>query len=152
MPAVLDAAKAVGTIHAVEKAGTNDDAQSKELISDITKHAQVLLTNSLTDMANRTDAIYNAANAVQKPSPLPRRFRDRQAHLRNRHAPQRGLSGNDTQALRSIEQTCSQIASAASDLGIAMGNPDSFKDIANNADGLRQKAAAVLSAEAGRGP
>jgi G:T/U-mismatch repair DNA glycosylase len=149
MPAILDAAKAVGTIHAVEEAGTHDEAQSRELIKEVTDHAVALLKNSTGDMSNRVNAISTAANAVQTLQRVDPATGRRTTETITRRG---GISGNDAQTLRNIQQTCAQIVSAASDLATDMGNPDAFKEIAANADNVRQRATAVLNGDSGRGP
>ncbi len=144
LPLILDAAKAVATLRALEQAGTGDDAQSKPLVGELALAATVLLGNSVAEMNGAIDTIAAGANLV---GTLPIMRVDPVSGLRtlDQVARRRGLVGDEPARLKSIQQTCAQIITTCQDLRVALNVTDPFQGIASDADTVARKAGKVLT-------
>jgi hypothetical protein len=151
MPPVLDAAKAVATLRALEKAGTGDDAQSKRLAEELAPRAVLRLGNSVADMDGAARTIVSAANMVYS-TPAVRVNPVTGVRTFDQIARRRGLVGDDAARLKSIQQTCAQIITACQDLPLALDATDDFNAIAKNADALAQAVGKALADDYSRPP
>jgi hypothetical protein len=150
-PPILDAAKAVATLRALEKAGTGDDAQSKVLAAELATRATLLLGNSVADMNGTVDTIAGGANLI---AALPVLSVDAVTGLRtvNQVVRRRGLVGDDPARLKAIQQTCAQVSAACADLQLALDASDTFQAIAADAGAVARKAGQVLGDDYARPP
>jgi hypothetical protein len=144
MGPILDAAKALATLRALEKAGTNDEIQSKPLATALAASASVLLGNSVAAMNAAVDAIAAGANLVYA---VPIQRVDPVSGVRaiDQITRRRGLVNDEPAQLRSLQQTCAQIVTACYDLHLALDATDPFAGIASDANTLAQKAGQVLT-------
>jgi len=151
MPPILDAAKSVAALRALEKAGTGDDAQSKVLAGDLTNHAAALLASSMGGMTSAADAIGAGANLVYT-LPIQRVDMVTGARYIDQAPRRRGLVNDDGARLKSIQQTTAQIITACQDLDLLLDARDTFKSLAADANTLTQKAGKILSDDYSRMP
>jgi hypothetical protein len=144
LPPILDAARDLATLRAIEKAATDDDAQSKALVADLAKRAIILLGNSVADMNGTVETIATGANLkygmpVQRVDPVSGQTAMDQISRR------RGLLGDEPARLRSIQQACTQVIATCRELPLALDAAETFNAIAGDADAVAKKAARVLS-------
>jgi hypothetical protein len=144
MPPILDAAKAVATLRALEKAGTGDDVQSKPIAAELATRAVMRLGNSVADLSGTVRTIADAANLVYS-APVQRVDRVTGVRTLDQISRRRGLVGDEPARLKSIRQTCAQIITACLDLQLALDASDDFNAIANNADAVAQRAGKALT-------
>ena len=144
MPPILDTAKEVATLRALEKAGTEDDAQSKPLALQLAGTASVVLGNAVAGMNGDIDAIAGGANLIYA---LPIQRVDMVTGVRSvdQITHRRGLVNDEAARLKAIQQNCAAIITACYDLRLALDTPDPFAGIAGDANTLAQKAGRVLN-------
>jgi hypothetical protein len=145
LPPVLEAAKVAGSLRGLEQAATGGEAASKEMTDNLARHAALLVENAVSDMSLKTETIAGRANTVVTSPILHRDPATNQARLVDM-SHRRGLDGQETQALQTIDRDCAQVVTVAGDLALALPSQASaFKSSAAAATSLRAKVAAVLN-------
>jgi hypothetical protein len=141
---ILDLAKSIAALRAVEKAATDADNESTVLVSQLTTRATIMLGNSVADMSAAVDSIAANANQVYT-YPIPRINPATKQQYFDQGTRRRGLNSDQGARLKTIQQNCAQTISACADLGLALDAVDKFRPIANDADRVTQKAVRVLN-------
>ncbi len=119
--------------------------QTQALSKGLSARGLSLMTSALGDISLRIDAVSKIANTTMTTSVM------QYDQISGRSLPQqiltrRGLDGGNVSELKGIQQTCTQITSAANDLGLALSQDhNAYKDIATQADGARNKEGALLT-------
>ena len=145
MTVVAAAGRDAAILRALDMAASGAPAgeQSQKLTGDLLNHANDLVNNSLSQMRLSANSIANLANQpvvlpVENRNPATGGWTVQQVRRR------RGLSNDDTQTLKSIVQTASQIVASTTELSIELADPEGFKDSQAAADALRKQAEALL--------
>ena len=126
--------------------GTVDD--TRKTVSDLKDRVQELTSKALEKLARRTDEISAMANeTIRTEAPVRQGGGGigQQEFIRRR-----GLTGQDSQELRSIIQTTGQIAAATQELVSALGEKSDADDLLEQANEVRQRADKALRADYGR--
>jgi hypothetical protein len=120
---VMEAAKAAGSLRALEKAATGDVARSKELTERLASHASLLVSNGVNDLSLRTEAIAARANAIVT-TPMPQRDPSTKVARMVEVSHRRGLTGEEVGELKRIVQECGQAVTSAGELARALPSED----------------------------
>jgi len=141
---LMDASKQVAALRGVEKVATGDTVQSKEFAESLGSHAAALLGSGVAELASKTEAIAARANTIVT---TPVAYRDQAGLPRlDNISHRRGLEGSDIQDLRNVQNTCTQVISAATDLAMILpSQATAFKEAASTARGVGAKANVVLN-------
>jgi hypothetical protein len=146
LPPIADALKALNGLDVLERAATGADEQVKGAATDLADRGHELMDKALDKMAKRVDRITNAANET-----LTRRvrvptgggqFADRTI------VRKRGLKHEDHKELKSVLETCPQIAKSAEELAVASGGEkEDVEELVEKAQDIREVAEKTLNTD-----
>ena len=151
MTPILNLAKSIAALRAMEQAGTGDTANSKLLEAALANRAVALLAPALIQMRQTAEGIGQSANVVyyipvQQSNPLS-------GYTTLTQVPHRhGLANDENASLKTMQQTCAQIVSACLDLDLALENPDNLKASTTDANDLGRKITNILNDDYSRVP
>ena len=137
----------VASLRILELAATGgqDDA-TKQVISDLAKHAQDLMGDAVQSMAKDVDGLDKYANALVEYDDIT--YDPTYGARRVPRWRKRGLLAKDQQELRNVESTCDQIVPASRELSDALGTDGSGLDaVRTAAEKVGRKADQVLNAD-----
>ena len=147
LPPIVEFAKTVAGIRALEFAvnGNNDD--TKEMFGELATHAADLMSAEADNMTSQVGAIESHAKQLVNEDytvmdPVTKR------PVTQHRLRQRGLINDDASVLKSIINTCDKYAQAAKELGVALGaEPKLFQPGVKKADDTSTKATIVLNTD-----
>ncbi len=146
MTAIMSAARDAAALRAMEKlaAGPPDPADSQKLAADLLNRADALTANSLNQMSTSVHSFSALANQIQAQSIEQV---DPVSHVRQieQVGRRRGLSPSETQSVKSIQQTCTQIVSSLHELSVEFAAPENFKQTTAAAVDLQKATASILN-------
>jgi len=144
---IMQVMPTVASLRILELAATGgqDDA-TKQVISDLAKHAQDLMGDAVQSMAKDVDGLDKYANALVEYDDIT--YDPTYGARRVPRWRKRGLLAKDQQELRNVESTCDQIVPASRELSDALGTDGSGLDaVRTAAEKVGRKADQVLNAD-----
>jgi len=121
---VIDAARSLGDLHAIEHAANNSDAQTKQIGSTLGDHAHKLIADALTQMSKRVEDIWKTAS---RPN-VRRNGGQYNQQSYDYGAGMMGMSSTESGDLKNTTATTEKVVSVATDLATVTGGADLTAD------------------------
>ena len=136
---IIDVARSLGDMHALEQAASNSAAQTKEIGSALGEHAHKLIADALTKMGNHVEEIWKAASKINNYGVTDRYGRS----IGGYNTSMMGLTSVETGDLKNTIATCEKVVPVATDLATVTGGSDLTAD-AKEAQRVHDRAKEVL--------
>jgi hypothetical protein len=144
LPPLVEIGKAAAPVRAAELAATGKTDQVDAVTAQLAAQSQKLMTNALGELSKRVEAISASANK-QITLTVPANF-GRGGSMPVQQVRPQGLTANDIQNLKSIEQECDKFTPASKELAQAFGDDKGFASVSAQATGIKSRAESVLNA------
>jgi len=139
LPPILEIAKDVPGLRGAELMSTNATKESDRFASDAARTASKIISTTLSDYETTLSQITMAADQM-----VPNNTGTMNQYQRV------GLTGDQSQTLQNIENTCRRIPAAVVELTKAFNNPDPFMHLATRAEGIADRARAARTKDYSR--
>ena len=154
LPPVVDALQAAGGLRNLELAATDDDAQVKAMVQELTARAEKMMGGAVRDMADAVTQIEESANRLQEVlTPVrigPGGAGGGGGAYAERSYKKRGLTTPDIKDLRRVISDCQKLVPAAKELVDKLGESgEPFKQIGKDAVDVGNQAQKVLTTDYG---
>ncbi|MCL2641612.1 MAG: hypothetical protein FWD53_12255 [Phycisphaerales bacterium] len=145
MAPILEAAKLVGTLRALEIVTKSDPPQTAPLVAAVTTHTDRLTTAAIDSFAKQSTDIRNNAQQIVRDTVGVYDQSSQQSWLQPR-TRRRGVTNQEAATLRSIMADCDKIRASAAEIATALATDfETYQAIATKADAMKAKAAVVLN-------
>jgi len=152
LPPVVDALQAAGGLRNLELAATDDDAQVKAMVQDLTARAQKMMADAVKNMTDTVNQIEESANRLQEVMTPVRAPAGGLGGVGGAYAERsykkRGLTTPDMQDLRRVIADCKKLVPAAKELSDKLGDSGAeFKQVGKEAVDVGTHAQKVLTTD-----
>jgi hypothetical protein len=151
LPPVVDALQAAGGLRNLELAATDDDAQVKAMVQDLSARAQKMMSGAVKDMTDTVAQIEESANRLQEvmtPVRGPGGLGGVGGAYAERSYKKRGLMTPDVKDLRRVIADCQKLVPAVKELVDKLGESgEEFKQIGKDAVDVGNHAQKVLTTD-----
>src|SRR5262249_45372875 len=106
---IIEVARSLGDMHALEQAANNSDAQTKQIGSTLGDHAHKMIADALTKMGARVEDIWKAASRVSNYGMTDRYGRS----VGGYNTSMMGLTSTESSDLKNTISTCEKVVSVA---------------------------------------